>query len=383
MGLSDSIIETGVDKLVNLVNSRTRVSSYEAAKELGVSSTVIMEWADFLEEEGIISIEYKFTKPYLVARKLGKKEVEAKAKEFSGKKDVFVRKAEGSLSFLEREAKKLNSLKGEFDKIKDELGFDISHVKSELEELEAYEKLKIDLDRQIDKQKTASLEKVKDMTKQFLREKKRYQDILEEIHKEEKVLEREKVEAKSLEDSEKFIKDRIASIKEIIGKVEIRVKKEEESVGVSEKNLQKLALMANSVKDKVKKEKDLIDPLVEKSKRQEKKIKELQDRVIMKITEKEKKLKGVKKASKKIKDLFNRKTNVIDLIEKTNKDRNELQNELIALIKKAKSFQLSSRSRDVGSEIIHLEKKFKEVDAKKKDFEEELKKLSSALHKSK
>jgi len=123
MGLTDSIIETGVDKLVKLVNEKGKVSSFDAAKELGVSNTVVMEWADFLEEEGIISIEYKFTKQFLVPRKLGKKEVQEKAKEFSGKKDVFVRKAEVSLSFLDKEAAKLNSIKEEFDKIKKELGW--------------------------------------------------------------------------------------------------------------------------------------------------------------------------------------------------------------------------------------------------------------------
>src|SRR3989338_7836244 len=115
MGLTDSIIETGVDKLVNLINEKGRISSFDAAKDLGVSNTVVMEWADFLEEEGIISIEYKFTKPFLIPRKLGKKEVQEKAKEFSGKKDVFVRKAEVSLSFLEKESGKLKTLKDEFD----------------------------------------------------------------------------------------------------------------------------------------------------------------------------------------------------------------------------------------------------------------------------
>ena len=80
MEIESSIIETGVDKLVNLIKERGRVALQDAAKELGVSTTVIQEWVDFLEEEGIISVEYKLTKPYLVDRKLTKKEVEAKAK---------------------------------------------------------------------------------------------------------------------------------------------------------------------------------------------------------------------------------------------------------------------------------------------------------------
>src|SRR3989338_5814133 len=178
MGLTDSIIETGVDKLVKLVNGKGRISSFDAAKELGVSNTVVMEWEDFLEEEDIISIEYKFTKPFLVQRKLGKKEIQEKAKEFSGKKDVFVRKAEVSLSFLENEAAKLNSIKEEFDNIKKELGFDLGNVRNELEELEKYERLKIELDKQIENQKKVSMDKVESMVKQVLREKRKYDEIL-------------------------------------------------------------------------------------------------------------------------------------------------------------------------------------------------------------
>jgi len=379
MGLTDSIIETGVDKLVKLVNEKGRISSFDAAKELGVSNTVVMEWADFLEEEGIISIEYKFTKPFLVPRKLGKKEVQEKAKEFSGKKDVFVRKAEVSLSFLDKEAAKLNSVKEEFDKIKKDLGFDLSNVKNELEELEKYERLKIDLDKQIENQKKASMDKIESMTKQVLREKRRYDEILSEIKKEEEDLEREKVEAKSLEESEKLIQDRIIGIKQLISKVEGRLGKEIEDVQISEKNIQRLSQMAESVKSRVEKEKGIIEPLINESMEQSKKIEELQKRIIKKIEDKEKKLKGVKNASSRLKELFRKKMDIMSLIEKVNKDRNDLQKELVDLVKKAKSFQLSSSKGDVGSQMLDMEKKFNEVDEKKKSFEKELKKLGPLL----
>ena len=379
MGLTDSIIETGVDKLVKLVNEKGKISSFDAAKELGVSNTVVMEWADFLEEEGIISIEYKFTKPFLIPRKLGKKEVQEKAKEFSGKKDVFVRKAEVSLNFLDREAAKLNSVKEEFDKIKKELGFDLGNVKNELEELEKYERLKIDLDKQIENQKKASMDKIESMTKQVLREKRRYDDILSDIKKEEEDLEKEKIEAKSLGESEKLIQNRIESIKQLISKVEERLGKEVENVQGSEKNIQRLSQMAESVKNRVVKEKGIVEPLIKESMEQSKKIQELQERIVKKIEDKEKKLKGVKKASGRLKELFRKKMGIMNLIEKLNKDRNDLQKEFVELVKKAKSFQLSSSKGDVGSQMIDMEKKFNEVDEKKKSFEKELKKLGPLL----
>ena len=103
----------------------------------------------------------------------------------------------------------------------------------------------------------------------------------------------------------------------------------------------------------------------------------LQQSVISKIQSKEKKLKNAKNASEKMKGFFKKKMGVLSLIEKVNKDRNELEMELIALVKKAKSFQLSSKSSDIELEIAGLEKKFKDVDNKKKVFEAELKELGT------
>ena len=391
-----SIIETGVDRLVNLVKFKGRISSYDAVKELGLSATVIMEWADFLEEEGIIKVEYKFTKAFLVARKLEKKEVQEKAKEFSGKKDVFIRKAEGSLSFLKREAAELNTIKEEFDKIKKELGVDISSFKNELQDLEKYERLKIGMDKQIEEQKRASMDKIEVMTRQILKDKKeyegilseinkeeieleKYEGILSEINKEEIELEKDEGQVRSLEESEKLIRDKIEGLKEMIKNVENKAVEGEEEIKLSEKDIQKLALVVQNIRNRIEKEKELIAPLVKRSEEQTKKIKELQDIVINKIEEKEKKLKGTKKVSKKVRELFNKKMGIFGLIEKINKDRNDLQKELIDLIRKAKSFQLSSKNSDIGGQITDIEKKFKEVDAKKEVFEKELEKLGLFL----
>jgi len=379
MGLTSSIIETGVDRLVKLVNLKGRISSQDAATQLAVSMTIIMEWSNFLEEEGIINIEYKFAKPFLVARKLAKKDILEKMKEFSGKKEGFIRKAEGSLSFLDRESKKLGRLKEEYDKIGKELGFGIGNIKNELEELKKYQELKISLDRQIEDQKESSMEKLNEITNQIINEKRKYEGILTEIKKEEVMLGIEKSQADSIEKGEKLIEEKLSSLREFIKKVEDKVKAEEEGVKVSEANIQNLILMSQNAKTRIEKEKGLIEPLVNKSNEQTEKIKQLQDAIINKIISKEKKLGGVKEASKKIKSLFKERVDVINFIEKINKDKNDLQDELIALIKKAKSFQLSSKSADIGKDMLDIEKKFTEVNNKKNIFEKELKRLRTFL----
>jgi len=115
-------IETGVDKLVHIIKDKKKIEIGEAAKKLGVSKVVVEEWADFLEEEGLISIDYNLSKTFLVERKLTKKEVVTKTKEFHSNKDAFVRKIESSIHKLDKDTKGLTDLKEQFSDLKKEVG---------------------------------------------------------------------------------------------------------------------------------------------------------------------------------------------------------------------------------------------------------------------
>ena len=377
MDLEGSVIETGVDKLVNLVKERGKISLSDSAKELGVSTTVIQEWVDFLEEEGIISVEYNLTKPFLVERKLSKKEVEEKAKEFANKKDVFVRKAEVSLSFLEKQSEDLKKVKEEFDKLKNDLGIELGTVRNDLKELEKYQQMKIELQKQVEDQKNDTKSKIEALTKQISREQKRYQELVADISKEKNILSEEKKEATSIEESEKILNKKLADLKNIIGLIEKKITDEDYAIKNSESHIQRLSQVIEDVKKRVDEEKSAIDPLIEKSKYQEKKVLELQGQIVRKITEKQKSAKNLGEITKKVNKFFEKKMAVANLVETVNKDRDDLEKSLIELIKRAKSFQLTAKSSDIGKEMIEIEKKFNEVDKKKGIFEEEMRKLAS------
>ena len=94
-------IETGVDKLVQLVQKKKKILVDDAARELGVGPLVVQEWAEFLEEEGLITIQYSLSKVYLIERTLTKEQAETKAKQLVDEKDAFVRKIDTSLSKLD------------------------------------------------------------------------------------------------------------------------------------------------------------------------------------------------------------------------------------------------------------------------------------------
>ncbi|RME53751.1 hypothetical protein D6783_01010, partial [Candidatus Woesearchaeota archaeon] len=132
-------IQTGVDKLVALVESKHSVELSDAARSLGVSKAVVQEWAEFLEEEGLISIEYSLSKVFLVQRKLSKKEVAQKAKEYETKKDLFVHKVETSIQSLEKETQWFEEVKKQYEEMKKDLGNELEEVHEEMKELRHYE----------------------------------------------------------------------------------------------------------------------------------------------------------------------------------------------------------------------------------------------------
>lgn len=58
-------VYTSVDELMDLVKKEGRISLSNAAKQLGAPEPTVQAWVDFLVEEHILGIEYKFTTPYI------------------------------------------------------------------------------------------------------------------------------------------------------------------------------------------------------------------------------------------------------------------------------------------------------------------------------
>jgi len=92
-------ITTAVDSLVELVNSKKRISLEDAAKELGLPENIINEWSVFLEEENVLEIEYQFTTPFLIAK--AKKELNEK-EDYSRDIEILIRELEVMLAHLNK-----------------------------------------------------------------------------------------------------------------------------------------------------------------------------------------------------------------------------------------------------------------------------------------
>lgn len=67
--MSEDIVRTGVDELLDLLKNNGKIPLVDVARKLNISIDVVQAWVDFLVEERILGIEYKFTTPYIYLNK--------------------------------------------------------------------------------------------------------------------------------------------------------------------------------------------------------------------------------------------------------------------------------------------------------------------------
>ncbi|MDD9953822.1 MAG: hypothetical protein OXR66_05800 [Candidatus Woesearchaeota archaeon] len=71
--MGEEMITTGVDDLLEYLKDKDRVAMQDAATALHIQPETVQAWVDFLVEEKILGIEYKFTKPYIYLNRETKK----------------------------------------------------------------------------------------------------------------------------------------------------------------------------------------------------------------------------------------------------------------------------------------------------------------------
>jgi hypothetical protein len=63
--MDNTVLKTSADDLYELVKSKNKISLEDAAKILNLPVNVVQGLVDFLVEDKIFGIEYKFTTPYI------------------------------------------------------------------------------------------------------------------------------------------------------------------------------------------------------------------------------------------------------------------------------------------------------------------------------
>ena len=93
---NSKILRTVADDLLELVKRSEKISVDEAAKKLKMHPASVQALVDFLVEEKVFGIEYKFTTPYIYLYKEGIESARGKEKSFTKglvTKEQFYKKA--------------------------------------------------------------------------------------------------------------------------------------------------------------------------------------------------------------------------------------------------------------------------------------------------
>ena len=75
---------------------------------------MVQEWAEFLEEDGIVTLEYSLSKTWIVEKKITKEDVMHGAAEVYSEKDALSRRIDVAITSLHNETSGLEDIKKEF-----------------------------------------------------------------------------------------------------------------------------------------------------------------------------------------------------------------------------------------------------------------------------
>ncbi len=377
-----SVIETGVDKLVNLISERKKVSVKEAAKELGVSMDSVEEWADFLEEEGIISIQSQFATVYLVEKKLSKKEVAEKVKAVKEEKESFMRRVDSSINALQRDHDEIKLIDSEFQQIKSMLEDKFSKLHKKLDQLEDFRKTHKEIGGKVQDLESDYENKLKEMDKRLKKEEKEYHDVMQDVEDELKEIKSEREKLEKMKTTEKELESRVDEINRMIGQVKKEIDKENEQLEIDEKRLDASQKTAEQLKKEIESTSRELGGLSDQFKSSRKEI-ESMEKDFLKDIESIKKgdlsKVGPYRESKEIVDKFKKffdKTKEIEgLITRAEKEESELKEHFEKLAKKVQAFTAVTSVPEIKKEMSSLQDELKEIEKKKSLLGGQLKKL--------
>lgn len=373
-------ITTGADRLVQIISERKKITLDEAAKILNVEKDVLREWAEFLEQEQHISIDYNFSTVWLKEKQITHKDVVNVAKEITSEREALERKIEAVIHSLEHETSGFETVRAEFDKIHEHIKNEIETVKRESQELENFETLKKNIDKDIEQQEKEYQQKLKNYKEALLKESEelgKVQSKLDDKKKlltkiSEKMTEMERKRQSALDEMKKF-EDELNKNKKDFSVIANDIQNLNNQVTKTQQNIDKIN--SGELGDLLK----IVD-------QDSKKIKETQNDLLIRVREKMNKLEGRMDSGSKIFNKFQgtimKKVKTEKMIETLEKDKLQLQKNLVSLKKKVHSFSVIKKDANVRKDLNEIEKEIHNYEDQKNELVKGFDKLVSFIKSS-
>ena len=375
-------IKTGPDRLVEIIQESKKISLDDSAKALGVNKELVLEWAEFLERERLISIDYSFSKVFFTERVMSSKEIKASAKEVVYEKDAFINKIDYALASLERESVNFKEIKHKFNEVQSGVKDELKIVEKELAELEQYNKLKSNIDKDILAQKDKYVKEVEVLKQDISVRENEFVKLYSKVVKEKESIDVHKEKISSIKQAQKEIVDSIKNANSVLAKIKEDAYNEERSLDIKLKSFDALKKDFENLSGKIIGEKKKkIDSLSSSLVKESKELVKVQEKLFNDAKYKISKLESYEGVGKKIKagfeGFFDRVIKISKKIDEIELDKAELNKSLLALKNKAKALEVMSSSASFKKQALAVEAEIKKQEEKKKTL---LNKIQSLLN---
>ncbi|MBI5398067.1 hypothetical protein HZB03_01265 [Candidatus Woesearchaeota archaeon] len=373
-----NVIETGVDRLVRLVRERSRIAVDDAARVLGFDQNIIMEWALFLEEEGILNVEYKLTKTFLVSRILTKKEISQKVKDVESKKEVVLRKASMLKSLIERETSGFEKLSKEFIAMQQEVSKEAGVLEKDLQMYEHLKQQKEDLDSKIRKSREEMTAAVEGIGFAIAKDQAEYLKVLHQLQIEEASLKKIVENSTQVVFTEQALKKQMGSLRGSLRRLEEHLRTEDADMRVTQERVYESKKHLQALKtDIIRRQKQALKGLEERSKRLVREVDGAAKSMLAKlagIRQDEARFEGKLKKHARVYDLLKEKGRLEKTFEDIKVDNEVLNKEVDELIKKIHIAKVSSLGKVEFDEAV-IKRETDKVSEHVESFQERLKNL--------
>lgn len=354
-------ITTGIDRLERLLQKRGKISLNEACSELGIAMDVIEDWAELLEKEHVVTLTYNLSHKYIELKEATEHDVVVSAKRVGAEKDAFTRKIESAINNLHHDTVGFTRLKKEYESIQKTIKDEVHEIKSQLMDLEQFDKLKSRLAKDIEKQKVEYDKFTRKYEQEIEAFDNKYKKIIDKLKSEHKII----VEAKKHVDSLKGEKDKIekiiSSATTRLETVSKTIEKRLDIVTVAEKKItvlqKELIELENGVSEK--KEKALAN-LAKKMGSTREEITDAHNALLVSAKEKVKAIQTYTVMGHNVYEAFSgkflKKIKTLDLFDEIESERSKLFRDLELLKKKVIAFRVTAKNSTLNKEFGDIEK---------------------------
>ncbi len=365
-------IQTGADRLVALVSEKKKIELADAAKQLGVGRSVVQEWAELLEQEGVLKIQYSLSKIWLIEHDITAEDVVTNAKEMLSARDAFARKIDVAITSLQSETASFEDVRKKFIEIQSHIKTEMEAVKKDLAELEQFDTLKKSLGKDVESQTQSFQKTIQEYTALLRASESSYQKFSAEITAEKKSLEEERQMLAALTVARRELDAKLADAERKISQSESRIKTLASAADTA---------LANLNRAKSRNVDAVLAPLLKKSSELTASANDLLARINQKTSSVASHEETSRKVHDSFKGFFIKNVNAEKLITEIENDKNMLLKEMSALKERVETFTLLTTAKTIKEQAKDIEKSIAALESKRSTLRAKIEHLIELIKK--